>query len=490
MKASRFHLILITAFMLPAGNAAAENLITVYEQALAYDSELAAARAVREAREAAVNESRAPLLPQINAYGESAYTDRVTGDVDITTHEYGVQLNQPLFRANAWFGYQASQQQSKAAAAELSRAEQALILEVAEQYFNVLRAQDELDTARAQEAALRRQWEQAQERYEVGLVATTEVEEARAGYDASQSQRIAAESQLDIERESLARLTGQFYEELERLSTDFPVTAPTPDSPEAWAEKALEQNWAIRAQSLAVEASQEQLKAARSEHLPTLDLFAGVSRQHQDYDTGTSGAGSQQAAFIDQDYPRTDARIGLSLNVPLYEGGGTSAGVRRGRAEADEARRNLDTTRRNVRLDTRSLFRRISTNMQTLRAQKQTIISRRSALDATRAGYDVGTRNIVEVLDAEQNYYVALRDFANARYDYVLNTLRLKQAAGTLSPQDLAELDRWLSASAPGIERLAREVTQEAEAQNGNDSNGNRRPVPSDAVVPMRDQQR
>jgi Outer membrane protein len=158
--------------------------------------------------------------------------------------------------------------------------------------------------------------------------------------------------------------------------------------------------------------------------------------------------------------------------VPLYEGGGTSAGVRRVRAETDEAQRNLDTTRRNVRLDTRSLFRQISTNMQTLRAQRQTIISRRSALDATRAGYDVGTRNIVEVLDAEQNYYVALRDFANARYDYVLNTLRLKQAAGTLSPQDLAELDRWLSASAPGIERLAREVTREAEAQNGNGNNG------------------
>jgi len=120
MKASRFHLILITALMLPAGNAAAENLITVYEQALAYDSGLAAARAVREAREAAVNESRAPLLPQLNAFAESAYTDRVTGDIDITTHEYGVRLNQPLFRANAWFGYQASQQQSKAAAAELS----------------------------------------------------------------------------------------------------------------------------------------------------------------------------------------------------------------------------------------------------------------------------------------------------------------------------------------------------------------------------------
>lgn len=490
MKANRLHLILI-AFLLPAGNASADNLITVYEQALAYDSDLAAARAVREAREAAVDESRAPLLPQLDAFAESAYTDRITGDLDITSHEYGVQLNQPLFRANAWFGYQASQQQSKVAAAELSRAEQGLILEVAEQYFNVLRAQDELDTARAQEAALRRQWEQARERYEVGLVATTEVEEARAGYDASQSQRIAAESQLDIERESLARLTGEFYKNLQRLRIDFPVNAPTPDDPEAWAEKALEQNWSIRAQSLAVTASEEQVKAARSEHLPTLDLFAGVTRQHQDYDAdGTTSTATPQTSAFDQDYPRTDARIGLSLNVPLYEGGGTSAGVRRVRSETDEAQRKLDTTRRNVRLDTRSLFRQVHTNMQTLRAQEQTIVSRRSALDATRAGYDVGTRNIVEVLDAEQNYYVALRDFANARYDYVLNTLRLKQAAGTLSPQDLAELDRWLSASAPGIERLAREVTRQAEESDEDNGGENRRRIPSDAVVPLRNQQR
>lgn len=488
MKASRFHLILIAA-LFPAGHAAAENLITVYEQALSYDSDLAAARAVREAREAAVDESRAPLLPQVDAFAESAYSERITGDTDTTTHEYGVQLNQPLFRANAWFGYQASQQQSKVAAAELSRAEQGLILEVAEQYFNVLRAQDELDTARAQEAALRRQAEQARERYEVGLVATTEVEEAQAGYDASQSQRIAAESQLDIERESLARLTGEFYKELERLRTDFPVTTPSPDDPEAWAEKALEQNWGIRARSLEVEASREQLKAARSEHLPTLDLFAGVTRQHQDIDQSGSSAPPQQQPFIDEDFPRTDARIGLSLNVPLYEGGGTSAGANRARSETDEAQRNLDTERRNVRLDTRSLFRQIRTDMQTLRAQRQTIISRRSALDATRAGYDVGTRNIVEVLDAEQNYYVALRDFANARYDYVLNSLRLKQAAGTLSPQDLAELDRWLSASAPGIERLAREVTRQAEEQDDSEARQEERPIPSDAVVPLRDGQ-
>lgn len=479
--------VLMAALLLPATQAHGEGLMEVYEKALSYDSGLAAARAAREAREAAVDESRAPLLPQLDAFGESSYTERNTMDGDLTAHEYGLQLSQPLFRANAWYGFQASQQQSRVAAAELSRAEQGLILEVAEQYFNVLRARDELDTARAQEAALRRQWEQAKERYDVGLVATTEVEEARAGYDASRSQRIAAESQLDIERQSLARLTGRFPDSLERLETDFPINSPEPDDPDAWAETAVEQNWELRAQQLTVEASREQLSAARSEHLPTLDLSASIRRQHQDndFDQTTAGAG---ATGFDGDYPRTDTTIGLSLNVPLYSGGGTQAGVRRVRAETDQAERDLDTVRRNVRLDARSLFRQITTNIQTLEAQRQTIVSSRSALDATRAGYEVGTRNIVEVLDAEQNYYVALRDYANARYDYVLNTLRLKQTAGTLSPQDLAGLDRWLSATAPGIERLARQVTREERQNNGDAGNSERAPIPSDNVVPLRDQ--
>ena len=459
---------LIAALLLPATQAQGEGLMEVYEKALSYDSGLASARAARQAREAAVDESRAPLLPQLDAFGESSYTERNTLDGSVTTYEYGLQLSQPLFRASAWYGFQASQEQSKVAAAELSRAEQGLILEVAEQYFNVLRARDELDTARAQEAALRRQWEQAKERYDVGLVATTEVEEARAGYDASRSQRIAAESQLDIERQSLARLTGQFPESLERLETDFPINNPQPDDPDAWAETAVEQNWELRAQQLTVAASREQLSAARSEHLPTLDLSASIRRQNRDNDIEPT-ADTVFTGF-EGNYPRTDTTIALSLNVPLYSGGGTQAGVRRVRAETEQARRELDTVRRNVRLDARSLFRQITTNIQTLEAQRQTIVSSRSALDATRAGYEVGTRNIVEVLDAEQNYYVALRDYANARYDYVLNTLRLKQTAGTLSPQDLAGLDRWLSATAPGIERLARQVTREERENSGNDA--------------------
>ena len=161
--------------------------------------------------------------------------------------------------------------------------------------------------------------------------------------------------------------------------------------------------------------------------------------------------------FQQRDGTTTQGVIGLTLNVPIYTGGGTQAGVRQQRSQVTVAEQSLNTVRRDVRVNTRSLFLTVNNNIETASALGQTIISRRSALDATRAGYEVGTRNIVEVLDAERAYYVALRDYANARYDYVINTLQLKQAAGTLSPQDLISLNNWLSETAPGIEALANE---------------------------------
>lgn len=490
MKRTQLLLILITLALPVASpgqsNGKAAGLIAVYEKAVNYDSELSAARSRKRAREAGISEARAALLPQVSLFGRWNISSRVDVEDSLESKQYGVELNQPLFDASAWFDFQASQKLDRQQQAELSLAQQQLMLDVAVQYFEVLRASDELDTARAQEAALRRQWEQARERYNVGLVATTEVEEARASYDASQSERISAESQLDIERESLARLTGEYHDTLERLATDFPIVSPEPNDPEAWNERALRQNWSIQAAEHAVEAAREELSASRSEHLPTLGLTAGFERSETDIPTGDfSPQGG--ATFRSE---QTDRRIALNFEMPLYQGGGTLAQSRRVRSELETASNQLNTTRRDVRLDTRSLFRRIRTSMETVRAQRQTIVSRRSALDATRAGYNVGTRNIVEVLDAEQNYFVALRDFANARYDYVLNTLRLKQAAGTLSPGHLRELDRWLSASAPGIERLARQVERRAR-DNGeapeDREQPERRPVPSDAVIPLRD---
>lgn len=451
--------------LLAANPVLAMNLIETYEKALSYDSGIAAARASFEAQEAGTDVSRANLLPQINAFGEANYTDTESSDqeVDYTTLAYGVRLSQPLFRADAWYSFDASKFQSEAARAEYNLAQQQLILDVASAYFNVLRAADTLTTARATEAAIQRQYEQAQERFDVGLIAITEVYEARASYDDSKSQRIAAESDLDITREQLARLTGEYTEELDNLRENFPLGRPEPMDPSQWETTALEQNWTIQAAMFELNTSEANLKVAKAGHYPTLDLNASYGKSEIDgLDNGTSLVQRRSSEGT-----TTEAVIGVTLNVPLYMGGGTQAGVRQQRSLVTVAEQSLETTRRDVRVNTRSLFRTVNTNIERTSALEQTIISRRSALDATRAGYEVGTRNIVEVLDAERAYYVALRDYANSRYDYVINTLSLKQAAGTLSPQDLVDLNNWLSASAPGIEALANdEETLEDPVEN------------------------
>lgn len=442
--------------LLAAQPALSMDLVETYEKALSYDSGIASARASFEAQQAASDVTRSTLLPQINAFGDVSHTD-VDGpsqDAAYETYAFGVELTQPLFRADAWFDYDASKFQTESAQAEYNLAQQQLILDVATAYFNVLRAADTLTTARATEAAIQRQYEQAQERFDVGLIAITEVYEARASFDDSKSQRIAAESELDITREQLARLTGEYTEQLNNLRRSFPLGRPDPMDPSAWENTALDQNWQIQSAMFDLNTSEANLNSAKSGHLPTLDLNASYGKTDID---GLENPSASAFGGSQRDGTTTEGRIALRLSVPLYMGGGTQAGVRQQRSLVDVAEQSLETVRRDVRVNTRSLFRTVNTNIESASALEQTIISRRSALDATRAGYEVGTRNIVEVLDAERNYYVALRDYANARYDYVINTLSLKQAAGTLSPQDLVQLNNWLSASAPGIEALAEE---------------------------------
>ncbi|PPK51776.1 TolC family outer membrane protein [Marinobacter persicus] len=434
--------------LLAAQPAFSLDLMETYEQALSYDSGIASAKAQLEAQRAATDVTKSTLLPLLSAFAEGNHTDFESrngiGDDSYRSLSYGVQLTQPVFRAENWFRFDASQFQTDAAEAQYNLAQQQLMLDVSTAYFNVLRAQDTVATAQATEAAIQRQYEQAQERFDVGLIAITEVYEARASYDDAKSQRIAAENQLNVAKEQLARLTGDYPEDLDNLRQNFPLARPEPMNPNAWEATALKQNWSIQAALYELNASEANLKVAKSGHLPTLDLEASYG------ETDYSGR-----SFASQGGEGTQAVIGLSLNVPLYSGGGTQAGVRQQRSLVIAAEQDLKTVKRDVQVNTRSLFLTVNNNIETANALKQTIVSRRSALDATLAGYDVGTRNIVEVLDAQRAYYVALRDYANARYDYVVNTLQLKQAAGTLSPEDLLELNNWLSEGARGIEVLA-----------------------------------
>ncbi len=419
----------------------ATDLVTVYQQAAEYDSELAAAFAGFKAQEERVDEAQSTLLPQIGAAATLQRT-RYLGDpgFDIessfTSKGWGISLVQPLFRADRWYRFQGSKYASERAQAEFAQEQQELILRTAEAYFSVLRTKEALTTSLAAEEAFERQWQQAVQRHKVGLTAVTEVHESRALYDAAKVQRIALEGEVDLALENLERLTGKTYPELASLSEQFPVFRPVPNEPDAWVETALKQNWAIQTAFHGVQVAQEQAKAARALHYPTLDATASYNRSS----SSSSGPGVDR---FGQNY----TAFGVELTVPLYAGGGIDAGVRRARYELEQAEQVLTTIRRNVTLNTRSLFRAINTNIESISARKQAIVSAESALSATRAGYKVGTRNVVEVLDAERLYYETLRDYTNDRFNYVLNSLRLKQAAGTLSPEDLMQLNRWLARS-------------------------------------------
>ncbi|HEV8079002.1 MAG TPA: TolC family outer membrane protein, partial [Marinobacter sp.] len=347
----------------------AMDLIETYEKAISYDSGIASARASFEAQQAASDISRSKLLPQLGASADANYTDSdgPSQNVDYTTLGIGLQLTQPVFRADAWFNYDASKFQTDSARAQYHFAQQQLILDVASAYFDVLRAQDTVTTLRATETAIQRQYDQAQERFDVGLIAITEVYEARATLDDSRSQRIASENSLNIAQEQLARLTGEHTGQLENLRQNFPLNPPEPKNPDLWESTALEQNWTIQAAMFDLKASEETLKAAKAGNYPTVDFQASYGKSK------IGGIDSSSSVVQQRDGTTTQGVIGFQLNAPLYSGGGIQAGVRQQRSLLTVAEESLNTVRRDIRVDTRSRFLTINNNIQTAAALDQTI---------------------------------------------------------------------------------------------------------------------
>ncbi|MAM87158.1 TolC family outer membrane protein [Allohahella sp. A8] len=438
--------------------ASAIGLNTAYEKALQYDSELAAAQAGRQVISEDVNRSRARLLPQLGATAGADYTDQSvdadgtvqpttvvpggdpvvaqgagrTGDDSYKTYSAGVSVSQVLYDASAYNELEAARKSSSRAEQEYRQAVLTLTFSSAQAYFNVLRAIDELSTSRRAEAAFERQWEQARERFDVGLIAITEVQESRAIFDAGKVERINAEGQLDIALEDLERLTGLSVEEINVLAEDYPILDPTKVPVSEWEALAYANNPELLAAALSVDAAAELLKARKADLYPTINATASYGY-------------SQFAGQSPIDTEVTQGVVGLNLNLPLYLGGGARAGIRQAHYQHIQAEEIGSTVRRNVRLQVRSLYRNLRTNVEAIQARQQQIISSESALEATRAGYDVGTRNVVEVLQAESAYYQALSDFANARYDYIINSLSLLRAAGKLGEDDIMQLNQWLN---------------------------------------------
>jgi len=419
-----------------AGAAHAIDLQTAYTKATEYDSELATALAAREATAEGVTIARSALLPNVAAGASVAYndTDRDSGFSDsYTTQGASVSLLQPLVKLDSYHQFKSSEFAESQADAEYRDAQQDLIFRTGDTYFSVLRAWDNLTTTKRAEEAFKRQWEQAKERFEVGLIAITEVHESKAIYDSAKVERINAMGDLDVSLENLQRITGEYSDRIMTLDPEFPVTLDAEITIADWENLAMANNPLLKAAEFAVKSGRSNVSAQQAGHYPVVE--AEASYGYNDFD-GPNPSDDQSE----------DAAIALNLSVPLYSGGGISASARQAQFQLEQAKETLNTTRRNIRVRIRSLYRTLTTNAEAIQARKQQTISTESALEATRAGYDVGTRNIVEVLDAERQYFISLRDYANAIYDFVVNGLSLKQVAGTLSASDISELNSWLKA--------------------------------------------
>jgi outer membrane protein len=414
-----------------SNNILAADLNEIYQLSLTNDAELAAAKAKRDAGDYQVDLARSALLPQISLGATQANSDVKSdaGSADFDTFSYNATISQTLFNLNSWYNFQAASAGGDASNLEYVLSEQQLILRSAEAYFNVLRAKENLDTARAEEKAVKRQLEQTQQRFEVGLIAITEVHEAEASYDLSYANLIGREAALDISYEFLEQITGQRFESLAQLKADVEFSAPKKAANE-WVEAGLSKYAGIQLAHEGVNAAEYTRKAGWSNYAPQIS----AQWSYTDGESVTNG--------LLRDSETTT--LAFSATIPLFAGGSNYAKAKQAAALSTEASANLDLQQRMVKNNIRSLYLKVQTDVLTVRARNRATISSQSALEATETGYQVGTRNIVEVLNAQRNLFSAQRDYANARYDYIIDLLNLKFFAGSLGEADIQALNDWL----------------------------------------------
>lgn len=429
----------ILALLFAFSQAWAEDLMEIYQLAQQNDPQLQVAREQLNAARESKSLARSQLLPSIGlgATYDSLRQDLKTslGDSVNKTSSYresGLALNltQPIFRRDRLLQLEQAGSTIAQAEAEYASAEISLMVRSTTAYFNILSAQDDLRVAKAEREATGRQLEQAQQRFDVGLIAITDVHEAQAAYDAARAAEIAAENSLDNAWEALFEIIGPRPKgSLAKLGEDLPLLQPEPNNLQRWSDTAQEQNFSIIASRANLDRLDKEVEVSRSGHYPTLDLVGGYSMGRSDADSATEA---------------DTARIGLSLQLPLYAGGGVSARTRQSAATFRAAQQGLDQTRRAVNRQVRDAFRGVLSTISQVEAYKAATVSAQSALESTQAGYEVGTRTIVDVLNVQRNLFSSQRDYLNSRYSYIINGLSLKSAAGTLSEEDLQRVNAWL----------------------------------------------
>jgi len=437
--------------------AGADTLLDIYARALRNDPGIREAQANREATLQSRPQARGLLLPQIEA--NASYIDDSTdgarnttfGGVNLLTKfnnktdgwRWNLQLSQTLFRWDQWVSLRKAGRQVAQAEADYLTAQQDLMVRVANAYFNVLAAQDTLASEQASKDAITRQLEQAKKRFEVGLIAITDVQEAQAAYDQAVASEISAKRSLATSHQFLREIVGEFRGTLNIPKKEIPLISPDPEIEDEWVEIALRQNPAVLSGEFAADIATDDKRVALTSHFPTIDLVA----THSETDlsgTGTTTGVSGIPTVSPIGTKSTDDQIELRFRLPVFSGGSTSAKVREATFRQRAARERYEKAIRQTERETRDAYLGVVSEISRVKALKQALESAQTALEATEAGFEVGTRTTVDVLNQRQQLFIADVNYSRSRYDYIINILKLKQAAGSLSVKDLQEINNWL----------------------------------------------
>ena len=447
----------------------AENLMQVYQQARLSNPELRKSAADRDAAFEKINEARSPLLPQLGLGADYTYSNgyRDANGVNSNATSASLQLTQTLFDMSKWRALTLQEKSAGIQDVTYQTDQQTLILNTATAYFNVLNAIDVLSYTQAQKDAVYRQLDQTTQRFNVGLVAITDVQNARSQYDTVLANEVTARNNLDNAVEQLRQVTGNYYPELASLNVDGFKTNK-PQAVNALLKEAENRNLSLLQARLSQDLAREQIRLAQDGHLPTLGLTAstGVS------DTSYNGSKTNLPQYDDSNMGQN--KIGLNFSLPLYQGGMVNSQVKQAQYNFVGASEQLESAHRSVVQTVRSSFNNINASISSINAYKQAVVSAQSSLDAMEAGYSVGTRTIVDVLDATTTLYNAKQQLANARYTYLINQLNVKSALGTLNEQDLVALNNTLGKPIPtSPDNVAPQNPQQDAAVNDFNSNGN-----------------
>ncbi len=445
---TRLRGVLLLVAFLNASPGTAADLLQTYRSALANDAGYASARASRDAGIESLPQGLAQVLPTVSATAFNQYNDiniafRNAPGTQAQTRSgnsngYTVTLTQPLFNWQNIQVYKEAGFKAAQAEATFGQATQDLIVRVAQAYFDVLASQDGLAFIQAQKVAISEQLAQARRNFEVGTATITDTHEAQARFDLATSQEIAAQSDLEIRKRTLQQIVGKYPDRLEPLKPNIELNPPSPDAMEDWASAAASQGYAVRAQEASLEIAVREIERSRAGHLPTLNLVGS---------TGANSTGVSATGLANTESDSTTRIIGLQLSLPLYAGGNTSSLVRQAVANREKAQQDLETSRRTAALSARQAYLGVTNGRAQVKALEAALVSTRSALDSNKLGHEVGVRINIDVLNAQQQVFSTLRDLSRARYDTILNGLRLKAAAGSLGEAEVAEINLLLGAN-------------------------------------------